>query len=298
MSKIRISICQFGLRDTRSFDDMAEHLKKQCRKALQTRPDLLMFPEYTTLGLLGMAGQTLKYASLGDAMRRYIFPFTPIYEELFSEEARKSGCVILGGSHWIQEEPDGPGYNTAHVFYPDGRIDRQVKNHFCPGEKDWETAFFDGLSVYDAGWAKIGIMTCYDSEFPEVGRHLMLNGAQIFLSPSATYTERGFFCIRRCCAARAVENQVFVVEGHQAGALSVPVDRCFTAFEKSAILCPIDEKTAINDGILVEASAGDHETIVNGEIDTDILAISRNASEATILKDRRPSTYKEHYKLW
>lgn len=298
MPKVKISICQFGLRDTKSYDEMADHLRKQCKKALETGPDLLMFPEFTTFGLLAMAGQNLKYADLGSAMREYISPFTPIYEKVFSEEARNSGSFIAGGSHWIQEEPGGPGYNTAHLFHPDGHIDRQKKNHLFPGETDWGTASFDGLAVYDLGWSKIGLMTCYDSEFPEVGRHFMLSGAQVLLCPSATYTERGFYRIRRCCAARAVENQLFVVEGHQAGSLSIPVDRPFTAFGRSAILCPIDEQTGVNNGILIEAPAGDSEMILSGEVDTDVLARSRDASEATILKDRRPSTYREHYTLF
>jgi len=298
MAKIKIAICQFGLRDTMSHDEMAAHLRQQIRLAAQKGPNLVVFPELTTLGLLAMAGEGLLYAELKLAMREFIAPFTPIYEEVFTEEARRLGLFIVGGSHWIVENSQDRGYNVAHLFSPNGSIVRQRKNHLFPGETDWGTATFDGLKTYDIGSARIGLMTCYDSEFPEVGRHFMLEGAQILICPSATYTERGYYRVRRCCAARAVENQVYVVECHQAGAISVPRDKPFTSYGKSAILCPIDDQVNVTNGVLVEAPAGDQECIVTAEMDIQVLAKSREASEATILKDRRPACYKKHYRLY
>jgi predicted amidohydrolase len=195
------------------------------------------------------------------------------------------------------EGEEGPAFNAAHIFFPDGRIEKQKKNHLFPGETDWGTSTYDGLEVFQAPKVKIGIMTCYDAEFPEVARHFMLNGAELILCPSATYTERGFNRVRNCCLARAVENQIYVAECHGAGTLSVPIDLPFTGFGKSCILCPVDDRTMVSNGILVEANVADGELVLVGEIDLDILHQSRESSEATILKDRRPETYKEHYTL-
>lgn len=298
MAKVKIAICQFELRDTHSFDEMERHLREQCENAMAHRPNLIVFPEFTTFGLLGMADPKLRYQDLKSALLKFLAPFTSTYETIFTELARKADCVIAAGSHWTVEQKGDKAFNVAHVFFPDGRIERQKKNHLFPGETDWGTGTHDGLQVFDIPNAKIGLMTCYDSEFPEVGRYFMLNGAQILLCSSATYTERGFYRIRRCCAARAVENQLYVVECHQVGALSVPVDQPFTAFGRSAILCPIDDRTMVADGVLIEADAGDKEAIIVGEVDLDVLQLSREASEATILKDRRPETYKKHYKLF
>ena len=298
MAFIRIAICQFGLRETQSYDQMAAHLREQCRLAIKNKPHLVVFPEFTTFGLLSMVGERLSYAEMEHAMREIIAPFTPIYEQVFTEEAGKSGLVIAGGSHWVVENDHAPGFNTAHLFFPDGRIERQKKNHLFPGETDWGTATFDGLGIYDVGWAKIGFMTCYDSEFPEVGRHLMLEGAQLLLCPSATYTTRGYYRVRRCCAARAVENQLCVIESHQVGAIPVPVDKPLTAYGKSAVLCPIDDQTGIDTGVLAEAPSGNCECIVIADVDLELLSKSREISEATILKDRRPDTYKHHYRLF
>lgn len=74
-------------------------------------------------------------------------------------------------------------------------------------------------------------------------------------------------------------------------------DLPFTGFGKSCILCPVDDRTMVSNGILVEANVADGELVLVGEIDLDILHQSRESSEATILKDRRPETYKEHYTL-
>jgi predicted amidohydrolase len=297
MPTLKLSICQFGLRETKSHDEMAERLRRACETALAAGPDLVLFPELTTIGLLAMAGPNLTYSELNQAFREHIAPFTPIYESLFCEMAQRSGATIVGGSHWVQNHGSETGYNTAHVFLPSGRIERQKKNHLFPGETDWGTLPHDGLVLLDIGRARIGVMTCYDAEFPEVGRHFMLNGADLLLCPSATYTQRGYYRIRRCCAARAVENQLFVAECHQVGSMTVPVDRPFTCCGRSAILCPIDEQTGVTDGVVVEADSGESERVVFSEVDLDLLEKSRRCSEATILLDRRPNTYQHNYRL-
>lgn len=296
MGKFRIAMCQFELRATHSFDEMEHRLRRQCEIAMTHEPDLIMFPEFVTFGLLGMADAGLQYRDLKSALLQFVAPFTQLYESVFMDLSRRAGSIIAAGSHWLLEE-NGSAYNVAHLFFPDGRIERQKKNHLFPGETDWGTSPYNGLQVFDISKARIGLMTCYDSEFPEVGRHFMLNGAQILLCPSATYTQRGFYRIRRCCAARAVENQVYVVECHQVGALTVPIDRPFTAFGASAILCPIDDKTMVTDGVVIEAEAGDKEAVIVGEVDLGILVQSREASEATIIRDRRPEAYKNSYNL-
>ena len=242
-----------------------------------------------------MAGPSLRYQDLKTAVPELMASFTGLYEQTFRGLAQKSGTAMVGGTHWVRPGPGKPGFNTAHVFMPDGSILRQRKNHLFPGETDWGTATFDGLEVFDIAGAKVGIMTCYDSEFPEVARHFTLAGAQVLLCPSATYTARGFYRVRRCCAARAVENQLYVAECHLVGALSVPADRPFTSVGRSAVLGPIDEHTGAEDGVLIEAQDSDRETVISYKLDLELLERSRDDSEATILKDRRPDTYKSCY---
>jgi len=297
MSKVRVALCQFGLSDMHSYEELEARILDQCRQAIARHPDLILFPEFLTIGLLAMSGADLTYEHLGQAMAAYVSPFTPRYEALFTELARENDVLIAGGSHWSIHEDDGRAYNTAYLFFPDGRIERQKKNHLFPGETDWGTVPHDGLDLFASKNARIGLMTCYDSEFPEVARHYALEGAELLLCPSATYTKRGFYRVRRCCAARAVENQLYVAECHHVGALSVPVDQPFTGSGRSAILCPIDDQTMIEDGILIEAEDGDKEQVIVGDVDLEMLHRSRTRSEATLLKDRRGKTYQACYHL-
>ena len=301
MSRVRIALCQFGLKDTHSYVELEDHLREQCEKAITIHPDIIVFPEVVTFALLAMAGPNLTYKDLRQTVLDYVAPFTPIYEALFTNMAKQSGALIVAGTHWMMDEKlgKGKGYNTAYLFFPDGRIEHQRKNHLVtPDEEDWGIATFDGLTVFETPKAKIGVMICYDSEFPEVARHFTLNGAQILLCPTATYGERGFYRVRHCCAARAVENQIFVAQCHSAGSLTVPVDKPLTAFGHSAIWCPIDNVTMVNNGAIVEAEAGDKEVVVVGEVDLDVLERSRQSGEVTLLKNRRPETYKKYYELF
>jgi predicted amidohydrolase len=297
-SRVRIALSQFGVRDTLSYQEMEDHLREQCEVALKHRPDIIVFPEYVTFNLFAMAGSMLMEKDRHQALVQYISPFTTAYESIFSALARRNGTVIAGGSHWTLDEKKDKGFNMAYLFLPDGRIEIQKKNHLYPGEVDFGTAPFDGLSVFETPVAKVGLMTCYDAEFPETARHLMHKGAQILLCPTATNTERGFYRVRRCCAARAIENQVYVVECHSVGSLTVPIDKPFTAYGRSAILSPIDDQTQVNNGIIVEAPDGDREAVVVAEVDLDVLDRSRQFSEATLLKDRRSEMYKKNYQLF
>jgi len=295
---LRVALCQFQLRDTWSYDELEAHLNDQFAKAWTGRPDLVVFPEFVTFGLLAMAGSGLRYEELEKPMREIIAGFTPRYETIFSGLAKAHQVAIVGGSHWVCPSSQGPGFNTAHLFYPDGRIVRQRKNHLFPGEVDWGTASSDELSVFDLLGTQAGLVTCYDSEFPEVGRHLMLNGAQLFITPAATYTRRGYHRVNRCCAARAVENQVYVLECHSVGELSVPVDRPFTAYGRSAVMGPIDDILQVDDGIISCATDGETETVVFADLYPALLEKCRTISEATVLKDRNPARYRSNYNLF
>src|SRR4030095_11920900 len=91
-------------------------------------------------------------------------------------------------------EIDGEGiyYNTAAVIHNDGSYLGKYRKthipHVAPGF--WEKFYFRpgnlGYSVFDLGFARIGVYICYDRHFPEGARALGLNGAEIVFNPSAT----------------------------------------------------------------------------------------------------------------
>ena len=56
--------------------------------------------------------------------------------------------------------------------------------------------------------AKIGVLVCYDVEFPEAARHLADEGAEILFVPFCTDNRQGYLRVRYCAQARAIENQI------------------------------------------------------------------------------------------
>lgn len=80
---------------------------------------------------------------------------------------------------------DGKLYNVAYLLQRDGEINAQYKIHITPHEqKDWVIDGGDNVQVFETDAGKVGILICYDSEFPELGRMLAEQGAQIILCHS------------------------------------------------------------------------------------------------------------------
>ncbi len=72
--------------------------------------------------------------------------------------------------------------------------------------------------MFDIGIAKVGLVICYDIEFPLLSRALAEAGAEVILAPSNTETEHGYWRVRTGCMARALENQVYTVHSPTVGA--------------------------------------------------------------------------------
>ena len=68
---------------------------------------------------------------------------------------------------------------------------------------DWHVTGAPGLRIFDTTLGRIGILICYDSEFPLLGRVLAQAGAQLLLVPSCTDTVAGFSRVRIGAMARA-----------------------------------------------------------------------------------------------
>jgi predicted amidohydrolase len=74
-----------------------------------------------------------------------------------------------------------------------------------------------GLTTFDTDLGRIGVVICYDSEFPLLSRALVEQGAEILLAPSCTDSLAGFTRVRVGSMARALENQCVVVHAPTVG---------------------------------------------------------------------------------
>src|SRR3546814_12125368 len=77
--------------------------------------------------------------------------------------------------------------------------------------RSWKIKGGTSVDVIQTDIGPIGVLICYDSEFPELGRRLVDEGARIIFVPFCTDNRQGYMRVRYCAQARAVENQCFVV---------------------------------------------------------------------------------------
>jgi predicted amidohydrolase len=109
--------------------------------------------------------------------------------------------------------------NRATVYGPDGVIGHQDKQIMTRFEREeWDIAPAHGLTVFDTPLGRIGVLICYDAEFPLLGRALAEAGAEIILVPSCTEGVAGYTRVKVGAMARALENQCIVVQSTTVGA--------------------------------------------------------------------------------
>src|SRR5690606_3154528 len=134
----------------------------------------------------------------------------------------------------------------------------------------------------------IGVLICYDSEFPEVVRHLVDQGVRILFVPFCTDERQSYLRVRYCCHARAIENQIYVVMSGNVGNLPM-VENMDIQYGQSCILTPCDFPFA-RDGIAAETTVN-VESVAVADLRLDLLAEARATGTVQNLKDRRSDLY-------
>src|SRR5690625_2915486 len=241
--RVRVSSVQFQQRAVASFDEFAQQIRWAVQVAMDAKAQLLCFPEYLTGALAGLThsqrrtGVQRSTERFTDSLGAWGVWSEP-YVELFRHLAQMSGMYIVGGTHLVRTE--GAWYNTAHLFTPSGEVHTQKKLHLTPYEMDpWTLATGDTITVFDTPIGRLAVLICFDVEFPEAARAAVDAGAQILLCPSATDDRAGFWRVRHCCMARAVENQVYVVHSALVGNLPTLLG-LEQSYGRSAIISPCD----------------------------------------------------------
>jgi predicted amidohydrolase len=274
MSRVRIATVQFEHRPVRSFDEFAAQVQNHVRFAADCGAELIVFPEYVTGPLAGIDPDWHRW--------------TPDFLALMEGLSRENRMVILGGTHLVQD--GGKRYNRAHLFLPDGRLFHQDKVHLTPCEVNpWDLGRGNDLLVVDTPVGRLAVNICFDVEFPGAAQAVADAGADLLLVPSATDDRQGFWRVRYCCHARAVENQIYVVHSGVVGAL--PQLRYFEQwYGRSAIITPCDIPFP-PDGIMVQGEWNQDCCLV-GEVDLGLLQRIREAGSVLPRTERRPEAYR------
>lgn len=244
-------------------DGRLERLSTAAADAATARADLLIAPEMFLTG----------YAIGPDAIRARAQPADGAACARVAGIAREYGLAILFG----YAESDGAAiYNAAQLVDRDGhRCANHRKTHLF-GALD-RAAFAPGARItapVDVCGLRIGILICYEIEFPECVRTLALAGAELIAVPTALMHPYGIVATT-LIPARAFENQVYVAYANQCGSEG---ELHYTGL--STVVAP--------DGRELARAGGDAALLI---ADLDPARIASSRARNPYLTDRRPTLY-------
>lgn len=279
----RIGCVQWQMREFHSGDDVIKQAEYFINALSDYRCDVALFPEFFNAPLMGLAGN-------GDSLKaiRHLAEYTDQIREAMSKMAVSYNINVVAGSMPVIE--DGALYNVAYLCRRDGTVEAQYKIHPTPHEKrEWLMEGGNSLKVFDTDFGKVGILICYDSEFPELSRILADKGMQILLVPFWTDTKNGYLRVRRCSQARAIENECYVAISGSFGNLP-KVDNVDIQYGQTAVFSPSDFSFP-HDAIMAETTPNTEMTLIV-DVDLDKLQTLKNEGSVRNYLDRRRDLYR------
>ena len=197
------------------FDQYEAKLADWVAEAAGHGADLLVFPEYGAMELASLAGPDV--AGDMEAALQAVAGYLPQADACHARLAQKHGVHILAASAPAMTDQPRP-VNQARLFAPSGEMVAQDKQIMTMVERaEMDVVPGAALQVIDTELGKIGILICYDAEFPALGRMLIEAGAKIILTPSFTGGLAGYWRVRIGAMARALEGQCITVHSPVVG---------------------------------------------------------------------------------
>ncbi len=271
---LRVAATTLVARPVASFDEHLRHLRRLLDAA--DGADLVVLPEMCSLELFSLEpGWRDADVPAVAALARH----ASALREFALAEAAARGIHLLAGTHLVQT-PAGLR-NVAWLAGPEGLLLAHEKTHLFPMERAVGTGEGDEIAVARVGPAVVGIATCYEAEIPEYTTALAALGADVILCPSLTNTKAGFWRVRHCLHARAIENQVYAVHSCLGGP---PIGPHTGGTGRGAVLAPCDAPWPAR-GVLAECPVG--EGIAAAELDLGALHANRRDGAATTHVNRR-----------
>lgn len=206
MSKNKNCTMKIALLQIAPGETLAENLKKgirYCRKAKESGADIVLFPEMWSNGYR-------IYDRPVEEWKAEAISVQSDFIKAFGSLAKELGMAV--GITLLEEYGDAPR-NSVVLFDRFGErkfvyakvhtCDFDVERNLTPGEEFYVTTLDTAC-----GEVKVGAMICYDREFPESARILMLKGAELILVPNACPMEINRLSQLR---SRAYENMTAIV---------------------------------------------------------------------------------------
>ena len=280
---IRIGLVQWQMRPYKSIDDVFEQVEFFVDAVSDYKSDFILFPEYFNAPLMA------KYNNLGEAQSiRKLAKYTDEIRERFVKLAISYNINIITGSMPYLSD-DNRLLNVGFLCRRDGSYETYGKVHITPDEaKSWGLSGGKMVKTFDTDCAKIGVLICYDVEFPELSRLLAEEGMQILFVPFLTDTQNAYSRVKVCAQARAIENECFVAIAGSVGNLP-RVHNMDIQYAQSAVFTPCDFAFP-TDGRRAEATPNT-EMILVSDVDLDLLSELHTYGSVRNLRDRRLDLY-------
>ncbi len=280
---VRLGLIQWQMRLYKDLEELMQQAEYFIDAVSAYRADFALFPEFFNAPLMADHNHLPESEAI-----RELAKFTPVIVQKFSELAITYNINIITGS--MPEIKDELLYNVGYICKRDGSKDRYEKLHVTPDEaKVWGMQGGNELKTFDTDCGKVGVLICYDSEFPELSRILGEEGMDILFVPFLTDTQNGYSRVRHCAQARAIENECYVAIAGSVGNLP-KVNNMDIQFAQSMVFTPCDFSFPAN-GIKAEATTNT-EMIVIADVDLDLLKDLNQFGSVRNLKDRRTDLFK------
>jgi len=275
---LRVASVQYFIRPVDSFEQFANQVRGLVETAADYKARLVVFPEYFTVQLLTLNDPGMPIKESVRELARQV----PAFLDLLGGLARKHGLYIVGGSI-PGRGSNGELHNDCHVLGPSGTHAYQGKLHMTRWEsEEWQVEPRRQLHIFETDFGRLAVAICYDVEFPELARAAARQGCDVLAVPSCTDDRHGFLRVRYCAQARAIENQIYVVQACTVGSLPM-VPAVSLNYGQASILTPSDFRFS-RDGILAEGQVNS-EMMVLGDLDLEQLRASRQKGTVLPLRD-------------
>jgi len=281
-SVVRLGLIQWQMRQYKTVDELFEQVEFFVDAVSGYKSDFALFPEFFNAPLMA------KYNDLSEpeAIRQLATYTDEMLERFLKLAISYNVNIITGSMPYIIDESL---YNIGYLVRRNGTYEQYEKIHVTPDEmKYWGVKGGKKIEVFETDCGPVGVLICYDVEFPELSRILAQEGMKILFVPFLTDTQNGYSRVRSCAQARAIENECYVAIAGAVGNLP-KVHNMDIQYAQSGVFTPCDFSFPIN-GIKAETTPNT-EMILVVDVDLDLIAELNRYGSVKNMRDRRTDLY-------
>ena len=281
---VRIGGIQWQMREVESPEELLQQVEFFVDIMADYNADFACLPEFFNAPLMGLCESTDQNIAI-----RFLADYTEWFKNEISNLAVSYNVNVITGSMPLFDKEAEVLYNVSYLCRRDGTVEEQRKIHITPHERSaWVIEGGNKVQVFDTDAGRIGILVCYDVEFPELARLLALEDMDILFVPFWTDTKNGYLRVRHCAQARAIENECYVMICGSVGNLP-QVESLDIQYAQSSVFSPSDFAFP-HDAIMAETTSNT-EMVFFSDLDLDKLIHVRNEGSVNNLKDRRDDIF-------